>query len=155
MKQRWHRADTHHTCSDTLPWAACLLLIFFSVQTGCSGDKRVGKDELSSQLSLGVSLASEAELFIEYVREGRATTSYAQGHAMYLAEELDDCLVALNGRSEPSLSKQTEQSRRDFAELRREVAHIRGAIGGDSELNAAKNRIAQLHGQLAAIKSSL
>src|SRR5436853_7367885 len=70
--------------------AAVVLALGFSlVLCACSRHETLTTDELRSQLISARSLAAETEIFLDYVRQNRATKSYAQGHIKYLAEEIE------------------------------------------------------------------
>src|SRR5690348_18230940 len=64
---------------------AVLLLL---LSTGCSQKKTLTSDELKSQLTRAISFASEEEMFVDYIREGRATSNFAEQHAAYLDAEI-------------------------------------------------------------------
>src|SRR5581483_995877 len=64
---------------------AVLLLL---VCTGCSRKKTLAPDDLKSQLTRAISFASEEELFVDYIRAGRATSNCAEQHAAYLDAEI-------------------------------------------------------------------
>ena len=64
---------------------AVLLLL---VCTGRSRKKTLTSDELKSQLTRAISFASEEEMFVDYIRAGRATSNFAEQHAAYLDVEI-------------------------------------------------------------------
>ena len=64
-----------------------LILLICLVLASCSRSKTVSRQELRSDLVAAVSLASETELFIGQLLEGRATPAFARGHLDYLRQE--------------------------------------------------------------------
>src|ERR1051325_311878 len=60
--------------------------VMFSL--GC-GNKEESREDLQSELVQSISLASETETFIGYMRQGRATYSFASGHLQYLLNEVN------------------------------------------------------------------
>ena len=64
-----------------------LILLICLVLASCSRSKTVSRQELRSDLIAAVSLASETELFIGQLLEGRATPAFARGHLDYLRQE--------------------------------------------------------------------
>jgi hypothetical protein len=55
--------------------------------SSCASHPRIDRDELLSDLRSGISLASEARLYLQYAAEGRTSQSFSEGHLHYLAEE--------------------------------------------------------------------
>jgi hypothetical protein len=134
---------------------AAYLLPFLVLMASCSGHKNISKDAARSQLTVALSLASEAETLLDYVIAGRATQLYAQGHAHYLAAEADDALDEMKSDAEPDIREPVLQCRSALGQLHREILLIPRLIGSDSEMNAAKDRLRQIHEKLAVTKSSL
>jgi hypothetical protein len=65
-----------------------ILLLFVGVAlASCSPPKTISRDELRSDLLAAISLASETELFIDQLQEGRVTPAFAEGHLAYLDKE--------------------------------------------------------------------
>ena len=84
---------------------AVLLLL---VCTGCSRKKTLTSDDLKSQLTRAISFASEEEMFVDYIRAGRATSNFAEQHATYLDAEIQ--------RSADELAKAVPQPRTQSSE---------------------------------------
>jgi len=57
-----------------------------SLLCGCSRQKVIGSDDLRSDLTAAISLASETETFIDYAGRQRSTFNFAAGHLAYLAQ---------------------------------------------------------------------
>src|SRR5437879_1038833 len=68
------------------PVAAALLLMGLA---GCSPQSGT-RERLSSELRVLSSLASESELFIGQIQEGKLTNAYAHSYASYLADSVHE-----------------------------------------------------------------
>ena len=55
--------------------------------TSCATQRRIDRDDLNSDLTRGISLASEASLYLQYSAELRTSQSFSEGHLHYLADE--------------------------------------------------------------------
>jgi len=55
--------------------------------TCCADQRRIDRSELKSDLKSGISLATEARLYLQFSAEGRTRQSFSKGHLHYLAEE--------------------------------------------------------------------
>lgn len=130
--------------------AAAVLLV------GCSRHKTISRDELRSALTSSISLASEAETFIEYVTNGKATRHYAEGHIGYLAEEVGESEQELQGGSpEPGTESAVQQCRTELNSLHRELAGLPGVLGNRNALGAARERIKTIRDSFERLISSL
>lgn len=106
---------------------AVLLLL---VSTGCSRKKTLTSDDLKSQLTQAISFAAEEEMFVDYVRAGRATSNFAEQHAAYLDAEIQ--------RSADELAKVVPQSGTQSCRVRFCMISRNPVIGGTySRLNLA------------------
>lgn len=118
---------------------------FILVLSACSRHKTLTKDELRSELTSAKSLAAETEMFLDYVRQNRATRHYAQGHIEYLTEEVEQSRKEL----QESLPAQGEEDARQklsvqFDALRTELHSIRGRLDDKAALATAKEHIARI-----------
>jgi|SRR4051812_20809158 hypothetical protein len=69
----------------------CILILSLSLTlVSCSRPQTISAKELRSDLLVAISLASETELFIHQLQEGRTTASFAEGHMAYLGKEARD-----------------------------------------------------------------
>jgi len=123
--------------------------------TGCSSRHAITADDVQSQLTLAISTASESELFIDRLREHRATSRFAHAHALYLANALKQSLEDL---SRPTLDQRTqslaEQCRAQLLQLDRELSLISSSANDAAALAAAKARIAKIHADLQRLEFS-
>ena len=95
-----------------------LILLICLVLASCSRSKTVSRQELRSDLVAAVSLASETELFIGQLLEGRATPAFARGHLDYLRQEATRAADALReAHAGEGMSGQLESCRAQMAAL--------------------------------------
>ena len=95
------------------------------------------------------SYAAESQLFIDYVRQGRATPHYAQEHAGYLQDAVEHSRREL----ERDVAQQDSQEAFDVCRsqltlLAAELGSIRAAIGNKDALAAAQPHIAAIRDRL-------
>jgi hypothetical protein len=84
-------------------------------------------------------------MFVDYVRQKRATKHYAQGHIEYLAEEVENSRQELHQSSpvqgeEDAFQKLSTQ----FDALNAELHIIRGKLDDANALTTAKEHIAKI-----------
>src|SRR3954447_6535977 len=103
--------------------AAALLFALFP---GCSHGKALSRDDLRSQLTKAISFASETAVLAEFVRAGKSTPHYAQEHASFLTEEIEDSLKEL-AKSQPDPAD--EKTVAGLNAALRTIASEVGAIG--------------------------
>ena len=132
--------------------AVLLLLICM----GCSRKKTLTSDDRKSQLTQAISFASEEEMFVDYLRAGRATSNFAEQHAAYLDAEIQ--------RSAGELAKAVPQSGTESAlqrcriqlnQLREELWNVRIHREDKNALSAAKARVEEIRRDLEQAKSAL
>ncbi len=129
---------------------------FILVMSACSRHKTLTKDELRSELISAKSLAAETEMFLDYVRQNRATRNYAQGHIEYLTEEVEQSRKEL----QESLPAQGEEDARQklsvqFDALEAELHTIRGRLDDQAALATAKEHVARIRQALDEANSSI
>jgi len=126
--------------------AVSLVMLAFA---GCS-HKALDSKDLSSRLRATSSLATEADVFIEYLGTGHATSTFARGHAEYLAQELEDERRDLEGASAgASLRSALALCQAQQEQLARELRRLPSAIGHSEELPEIASQIRAI-GQAAA-----
>ena len=129
---------------------------FILVLSACSRHKTVTKDDLRSELISAKSLAAETEMFLDYVRQNRATKNYAQGHIEYLTEEVEQSRKEL----QESLPAQGEEDARQklsvqFDALEAELHTIRGRLDDEAALANAKEQLARIRQALDDAQTSI
>ncbi len=127
-----------------------------SVLCACSRQKTVGPDDLRSDLTSAISLASETETFINYVSQQRATFDFAEGHLAYLSESARQSAKELH-ESTPVHSivqqfadaqKQLDALAFQLATLRDRLAGRRGAAASAPDLNSISHNLEQIKAPL-------
>jgi hypothetical protein len=129
---------------------------FILVLSACSRHQTLTKEELRSELISAKSLAAETEMFLDYVRQNRATRNYAQGHIEYLTEEVEQSRKEL----QESLPAQGEEDARQklsvqFDALEAELHTIRGRLDDQAALATAKEHVARIRQALDEANSSI
>ena len=132
-----------------------MLLALFAL-SACSNHKILTPHELRSDLFSANSYASEIEMFIDYVRQGRATNTFAEAHARQLGKEIAHSQQELAAASPPPQdAKAFESCKGEFDFLRRELPIIPTLIGNDDALRAERDKVAANHHQFAVATSLL
>jgi len=129
---------------------------FILALCACSRQKTLTTDEIRSQLLSAKSLAAETEMFLDYVRENRATKHYAQGHIEYLTEEIERSREELQ-ESSPAQGEEdaVRKLRTQFDALQAELHSIRGKLDDEAALAAAKEHLASIREALDEANSSI
>ena len=132
---------------------ALLLLLAF---TGCSRRKTLTPDDLKSQFTSAISFASEEEMFIDYIRTGRATSNFAEQHAGYLDAEIKRSAGELaKAVPQPGTESALQRCRIQLSELREELWKVRIHRGDSNALSATKARVEEIRHGLEQAKSAL
>ena len=132
-----------------------VLLAFFAL-CACSSHKVLSKEDLRSQLFSANSYSSEVEMFIDYVRQGHATKTFAEAHALQLAKEIGHSEQELAAAVPQPQDAQVFQSCRvEFDFLRSELPIIPTLMGNDDALRAERAKVAENHQQFAVAASTL
>ena len=135
---------------------AVALLTPLLLLASCSRRNTITRDELRSQLTSAVSFAAEAEAFIDYVRQNRATRNYAEGHIKYLADEVNRSSKELHeGMPAEGTEQKVRECRSQLDSLADELAAVRIGIGNPPILARTSERIAKIRRALEQTNSSL
>jgi hypothetical protein len=131
-------------------------LLGFVLLTSCAHQQRMSRDELRSALTSGVSLASEARLYLQYAAEGRTYRSFSEGHLHYLAEEAARTEKELRqAASAPEDTQVLDQARAQFGALSAELTLIDQNPSDAKALMLSMRRLAELGKAMEQEKSSL
>jgi Tfp pilus assembly protein PilP len=129
---------------------------FILVFCACSRHKTLTTDELRSELISAKSLAAETEMFLDYVRQNRATKYYARGHIEYLSEEIERSREELQESSPaPGEEDAVQKLRAQFEALSAELHGIRGRLDDAAALATAEEHIAKIRHALDEANSSI
>jgi hypothetical protein len=130
------------------PLLVGLLLLSFCSRTNSLEDAR-------SDIHSAVSLAAEAETFIDYVREGRATADFTEGHSQYLTEEIGRCTEELGKTvTDKQAEKKLQAVRNELRALRIELRVVPREMGNAQALTAMRERVHAIRRELEAANSS-
>lgn len=127
-----------------------------SVLCACSRQKTVGPDDLRSDLTSAISLASETETFINYVSQQRATSNFAEGHLAYLAETARQSAKELH-ESTPvhSIVQQFADAQKQLDALAFQLATLRDQLARRPARSASTQQLSSILHSLEQIKASL
>ena len=133
-----------------------LVLLLAAALASCSRKKTISRDDARSEVKSAISLVSESALFVDYVRQGRSTRHYADGHAAYLEDAVQQSLDKLKqAEPEPGTATAIHECRTQLELLDRELFGIPAKFGHDEALAAAKERMASMRAGLEKAGSSL
>jgi hypothetical protein len=133
-----------------------LVLTALLLLSSCSRQKTISADELRSDLTEAISVAAEAETFIGYVSQGRATANYAKGHIQYLTQEANRTAKELREAApEASAKKVFPQSREYVESLVHEIATLRATIQDSQALAPSRQNISGIRNALEQAKAGL
>jgi hypothetical protein len=129
---------------------------FILALCACSRQKTLTTDEVRSQLLSARSLAAETEMFLDYVRENRATKHYARGHIEYLTEEIERSREELQ-ESSPAQGEEdaVQKLRTQFDALEAELHNIHGKLDDAAALAAATEHLVSIRRALDGANSSI
>lgn len=132
------------------------LLLSAEALTNCSRKKTLRPDELRSEIRSAYSFVAEAEMFVDYIRQGQATRHYAVGHATYLKNAVTKLEKELDQAApEPGTTNVVPACRRYMDLLCHELSGIAREVGDPDALAAARKRIENLRKSLGKAYSSL
>jgi hypothetical protein len=135
---------------------ALLLLATILLLASCPRHKPITSDELQSQLTFAASLAAEAEIFVDYVRQNRATRNYAEGHREYLADEVNRSSRELHAAIPGEVSEEKlQECRSELDSFSSALQAVGRALDNPEALAMAKQRFAALRQAFKKTKSSL
>lgn len=124
------------------------------VLPACSRHKTLTREELRSEIISAKSLAEETEMFLDYVRQDRATKYYAQGHIEYLTDEVENSELHQSSPVQGEADAFQKLSAQ-FDALNTELHDLRGKLEDKNALATAKERIERIQRALDAASSSI
>src|SRR3954469_15819373 len=131
-----------------------LLTLAAAALAGCS--HRISRDQARSEIRQTVSLAAESEMFIDFVLQGHATRSYAEQHAAYLEQAVEQSAKELEqAQPEPGSEDALRECRTQLRLLGRQLAAIQSSISDNAALVAAREKIKQIGKNAAEANSHL
>jgi hypothetical protein len=125
-----------------------VLLFFVGIAlVSCSRSKTISRDELRSDLLSAASLASETELFIDQLQEGRVTPAFAEGHLAYLDKEAlrsEKELGQARAGAVERIASAVEIGRAQLAFLTKVLTDLRENNGNKESLSAGRQQAAKI-----------
>jgi hypothetical protein len=110
--------------------------------TCCADKRRIDRSELKSDLKSGISLATEARLYLQFSAEGRTRQTFSKGHLHYLAEEANRTEKELRQAiSAPEDTQALNEARLQFRALSGQLA---GMEQKSSDANARYHSMLEL-----------
>jgi hypothetical protein len=122
----------------------------------CGHSDSTDPESLRSEFRSAISLASEADMFINFVRNGQATGNYTAGHARQLAELIRQSQTELKQMANAPAAPAAVRTCGDNLEsLRRVVLEIPHSLGDPPALQSRARTIVQIQRQLEQAGASL
>jgi hypothetical protein len=127
-----------------------LLLAFGLALPGCARQqKRLSPEDVRSHLHAAISLSAETELLLDYVDQGRSTSSYAAGHAHYLQLEAARLQEELGrGTPEPGVEPPVIVCRQQLRMLEEELRQLPSRADDSGALREMRRRVAGMRARL-------
>ena len=135
--------------------ARLLLIAPLTLFLAC-GSKQASRDDVRSDLTKSISMASEAEMFIGYVNQGHSTYRFASGHLRYLADEVNRSIQELSNRNAPpELMKPLTLDRVQLKLLSAQIENASQHVQQPDVLAASERQIHAIRTSLVQANSSL
>jgi chemotaxis regulatin CheY-phosphate phosphatase CheZ len=113
-------------------------------------------DDLRSEISSAISVASETGTLLDLVGKGRTTDAFARGHIEYLTDELNDSLKELRESAPaPEIAARFPDSRTLVSSLAKQLSSASVALHNPEALAAIQQHLAKIREALEELKSSL
>jgi type IV pilus biogenesis protein CpaD/CtpE len=123
---------------------------------GCSRQKIVSPDDLRSDLTAAISLASETETFIDYVGQQRATSNFTEGHLAYLAQTARQSAKELHSSTPVgSIAQQFSATQKAIDALAYQLATMRYQLARSPSAADSTRNLGGIRQTLQQIKASL
>jgi hypothetical protein len=135
-------------------WQAGVILASL-LAAGCSRQKTIDKDQMRSHLRSALSFNAETDLYVDYVRQGRATRHYAQEHAAYLEEAVSRSAKELEeGAAAPGIENALSECKTQLGLLHNELSGLQ-RTSDNNALNTAKQNLTKIRESLKKANSQL
>lgn len=120
------------------------------------GKGQTSRQDVRSDLTNSISLASEAETLVRYIGQGRSTYYFAFGHLQYLLDEVNKSAQELsNLNTSPDLKKVMSIDRVQLRLLAIQIENARRHLQQPNVLAASEQKIRGIRMTLVQTKSSL
>ncbi|HVX67613.1 MAG TPA: hypothetical protein VHA11_13460 [Bryobacteraceae bacterium] len=126
-----------------------VLALAAAASPGCSRGKRIDRDRAQSEIRSARSFAAESEIFLDFILQGHATRHYAEAHAGYLRDAVEQSAKELDtAAAEPDAADSLRECRIRLREIARELSGIPTATRDRPRLAAARARLGQIRESL-------
>lgn len=130
------------------------VLLLFGLACGCSQQKTLSTEELTSEITSALSLASEAQLLTQVARSGRTTQHYVQEHAESLQQEAGDTSRKLEKPVATAPAQQTVSALKQALQaVSQDLAKL-GSTREDAGFAAIEEHVQKIREQLATMKAA-
>ena len=120
------------------------------------GSKQASREDVRSDLTKSISMASEAEAFIGYVSQGQSTYDFASGHLRYLSDEVKQSAEEVSNRNAPpDLEKALNLDRLQLNLLSAQLENASHHLQQPDILAASERQIRAIRMTLVQANSSL
>ena len=124
--------------------------------TSCSHRSVISHEELCSIVRSSISLATETEMSLDYLAEGRSTRSFVNGHFRYIAKQVEQNVRKLSeSRPSPGIEQDFQDSQKEVKALASELSTISSQSTDASTIGAAKQHIREIRRSLIKTSASL
>jgi deoxyribodipyrimidine photolyase len=122
----------------------------------CSRQSTTGPEDLRSNLTSAISIAVEAETFIDFIEQHRATHQFAKAHFQYLAQQVQSASEELHAPSSNSpLAQAIQGTQSQLTSFTNELTAEGNHIADPDALAAGRGRIRNIRQTLEQMKLSL
>lgn len=136
-------------------WKCLPSLVLFACLVGCQG-RNASREDVQSALKESVSLASEAEIFVDYLGQRRSTSRFAAGHLKYLHDEINRRSQEIsNLRPDPDLVKPLNVERVQLRLLAVQIDQVSRNLEQPSVLKWPAKEIHEIRSVLLRTSDSL
>lgn len=132
------------------------LILFLCMAAGCSRQHVLNRERARSELRVADSFASEFQMFLDFVREGRSTRPYAEGYLEYLQDAVTQRAKDLE-QAQPDKDTQgaVHECLADLWQLRGEIAAVRNKMSGGANFTLEQQEVGQMRNRLKRAMSRL
>ena len=126
------------------------------LSVACSRQKTLSRDDLRSKVKSAISLATEGQVFLGYVREQRPTRAFAKGHVEYLGDELAKAEQELgHSTPEPGIEPALREYQTNLDALRLELPNISTIISNPTAQPDLEERLVNIRKALESANRRL
>lgn len=138
------------------PVLIAALAVSVAALAGCSNGKALNREDAHSEVRSAISFAAEAQLFVQFVRSGKSTRGYSQGHAAYLQDAVRRSVSELEQAvPEPPAQEAVAECTTKLKQLEGALSDIQKEPANGAALAGAGRRIDTILKNLERVQSQL